>query len=177
MNRTRNPLSGHTHSNVPADSIVDGDVYGYFTLAERAKLAGIEAGAQVNDVFFSIDGALAVMENAANIILFTKPTTVYRWSFYIENKGTSGTTILDIHYVGGASIFTTQDNRPSITFDAASNLVTAAPDVITFVAGDVLQLDIDQIAVGATGARVKSYAVADASAGDVDPTDIPAADI
>jgi len=107
------------------------------------------------DALFYVDGTLAVIATSAcNVIVFTKPTNIPDWSFYIEDKGSAGTTTLDIHYVGGASIFTTQANRPSVAYDAAENLVVAVPDITDFVAGDVLELHIDAIATGAKSAVV-----------------------
>jgi hypothetical protein len=101
---------------------------------------------------FAVDGTLAVLaSSASNVIVFTKDTVIEDWYFHIEGKGSIGTTILDVHYLigGSGSIFTTQANRPSIAFDAASNLMIATPDITQFFAGDVIELQIDQVATGA----------------------------
>ena len=50
--------------------------------------------------------------------------------------------IVDLHK-NGTTMYTTQGNRPTIA--AGSTYVTATlPDVLTWAAGDVLQLEVDQ---------------------------------
>ena len=51
--------------------------------------------------------------------------------------------IYDIHK-NGTTIFTDQDNRPTIAA-AATVSTTVAPDVVDLVEGDILTLDIDQV--------------------------------
>lgn len=103
---------------------------------------------------FVVDGNLAVLAGATNVIVFAQDTTIEEWYFHIEDKGSAGITTLDIHYFGGDSIFTTQANRPTIAFDAVTNLFVATPDVTVFPAGTVLELHIDEIATGAMSAVV-----------------------
>src|SRR3990172_3176405 len=98
-------------------------------------------------ITFVIDGVLAVVENAPGAYVFTAAATIFDWYVYLKITGTAGSSIFDIH-LNGTTIFTTQANRPTVAFDDANGWVVATPDVIDFVAGDVLTFDIDQIATG-----------------------------
>ena len=63
---------------------------------------------------------------------------------------TGSTAIFDLHK-NGVTMYTTQGNRPTIAI--AGTYVTAAlPDITTWAAGDVLQLEVDQIGSGTDGA-------------------------
>ena len=63
---------------------------------------------------------------------------------------TGSTAIFDLHK-NGTTMYTTQGNRPTIAI--AGTYVTAAlPDITTWAAGDVLQLEVDQIGSGTDGA-------------------------
>ena len=58
--------------------------------------------------------------------------------------------IVDLHK-NGTTMYTTQANRPTIA--AGSTYVTATlPDVLTWAAGDVLQLEVDQKGSSTDGA-------------------------
>ena len=58
--------------------------------------------------------------------------------------------IVDLHK-NGTTMYTTQGNRPTIT--AGNTYVTATlPDVLTWAAGDVLQLEVDQKGSSTDGA-------------------------
>ena len=58
--------------------------------------------------------------------------------------------IVDLHK-NGTTMYTTQGNRPTIA--AGSTYVTATlPDVLTWTAGDVLQLEVDQKGSSTDGA-------------------------
>ena len=60
------------------------------------------------------------------------------------------TAIVDLHK-NGTTMYTTQANRPTIA--AGSTYVTATlPDVLTWAAGDILQLEVDQKGSSTDGA-------------------------
>jgi len=86
----------------------------------------------------------------------------------LRNSGSSGTTIADVnnglgsgtpttqYTVSPTTIYTTQANRPMLAAAANANATirAAQPDVTTFDAGDVLSVDVDQFAVGASDLSV-----------------------
>lgn len=104
---------------------------------------------------FAVEGALVVVDNATSILLITADTTIDQWRMYIENLGTAGSTILDVilKRVGDAdvSIFDDgiTDNRPEMLYSDTDHLITATPLIVDFLAGDILQVNIDQVATGA----------------------------
>jgi hypothetical protein len=51
----------------------------------------------------------------------------------------------------GVTIYTTQANRPKIVAGATSGALTPVADVATLNAGDVMELDIDQVGSGSPG--------------------------
>ena len=58
--------------------------------------------------------------------------------------------IVDLHK-NGTTMYTTQGNRPTIT--AGNTYITATlPDVLTWAAGDILQLEVDQKGSSTDGA-------------------------
>lgn len=63
---------------------------------------------------------------------------------------TGSSIILDINK-NGTTIFTTQANRPTIAAAATTATLAGAPEVLTFVAGDVFTVDVDQIGSGTAG--------------------------
>lgn len=103
---------------------------------------------------FSVDGRLAVVSNADNAYVFTAGTDIPVWYAYLKTTGSAGSSIFDIHlfnntYPAGVTIFTTQANRPTVAYNDANGWVMATPNITSFVAGDVLTFDIDQVATGA----------------------------
>jgi len=110
-----------------------------------SALAAIGSGANP----FEIDGVLAVTTNAVNEWLITGNTTVSGWYIYCRTTGSASDTIVDVNK-NGMTIFTTQANRPTLAYNDANKwAVSGTPDFTTFVAGDVLSIDIDQVATGA----------------------------
>ena len=103
---------------------------------------------------FSIDGRLDIISNACNAYVFTAPSSISSWYVYLKSLGSVGSSIFDIHlfnntYPNGVTIFTTQANRPTVAYNDVNGWAVAVPDITSFVAGDVLTFDIDQIATGA----------------------------
>lgn len=68
----------------------------------------------------------------------------------VGTQPTGASILVDINK-NGTTIFTTQANRPTILASTSSD-TSSVPDVTTFVAGDYLTVDIDQIGAGVAGA-------------------------
>jgi len=110
-------------------------------------------------VSFAIDGHLAVVEGAASAFIFTADMAVPEFYMFLENSGTSGSTIMDLilRRVGDADVSIFEDgiyidNRPELQWDDTDGLVIATPYITEFLAGDVLIPNVDQVAVGASDA-------------------------
>jgi len=112
----------------------------------QSALAAIGNGASQ----FEIPGVLAVTTSAAPAWLITGDTTISAWYIFCKVTGTGGgPTLVDVNK-NGTTIYTSQANRPSLAWDDANGwAISGAPDVTTFVAGDIITIDIDQIATGA----------------------------
>ena len=54
----------------------------------------------------------------------------------------------------GTTIFTTQANRPTIAVSGVSATLAGQPEVLTFAAGDLLSIDIDQVGSTVAGANL-----------------------
>lgn len=112
--------------------------------------ADIKALYRLKEVFpLSRPGTLTVVAGVSRLYLSGSYTLVdYRVS--VGTAPTGASLIVDINK-NGTTIFTTQGNRPTIA--AGSNLAsTTAPDVTTFVAGDYITVDVDQIGSTVAGA-------------------------
>lgn len=130
---------------------------------ELFYLADNSAGAAVwiplgsaagSDVIFRIDGALVVTTDADVKWLITKNTHIESWYIYADDQGSASSIIADIH-LNGTTIFTNQANRPTLAYNDGNGwAVSGTPDFVDFVAGDVLSLDLDQIATGSGRLRV-----------------------
>jgi hypothetical protein len=104
---------------------------------------------------FIVEGRLAVVDNAAPVILITAPTSITSWMMYLESLGSSGSTIIDVilKRVGDADISIFEDGiytvLPEIAYDDADHLLEVFPIITDFLAGDVLTLNIEQVAPSA----------------------------
>jgi hypothetical protein len=124
-----------------------GGVGSYFHLSENQYNIFI-SGSVLGDTLFQVDGDLAVVTGATVPYLVTKSMQISQWYIYCGNPGTTGSTIYDVN-LNGTSIFTTQANRPELLWNDPNGwAVSGVPDFTNFVAGDVLTLDIDQVALG-----------------------------
>jgi hypothetical protein len=127
----------------------DDDVYG----AVWIQVSGGGGGSDR----FSVDGRLAVIANATMAILITTDTTISEWAMYLENTGTSGSTIIDVQLYRDEGIYFDSnpvsifddgvyDVHPEMAFDDPNKVAFFTPIVTDFLAGDVLILEIEQIA-------------------------------
>jgi hypothetical protein len=114
----------------------------------------ITAGSIVNqaagaaDPSFYVDGYLAVGTNVGGVYIAPRTLGIQAVYIYCKTPGTAGSTIVDINK-NGTTIFTTQANRPTLAYDDANGWAKGTPDVTALVEGDILTIDIDQIATGA----------------------------
>jgi hypothetical protein len=69
----------------------------------------------------------------------------------VNTAPTGASLIVDVNK-NGTTIYTTQANRPTAAIASTTLTPAGAPDVTTFVDGDVLSIDVDQIGSGTAGA-------------------------
>ncbi len=120
------------------------------------------------DLNIRMDGALAVAADV-HTFLVTKDMTVDFWYIHCDDPGTASSTIFDVHK-NGTTIFTTQANRPTLAWNDANGWAkSGAPDVTTFVEGDIITIDIDQIGTGAEGLNGVGQ-VSSSGGGSANPT-------
>lgn len=98
----------------------------------------------------SVAGTLIVQTNAGLPIYFPDAATIQKISAYVRTAPTGADIIVDVN-LNGTTIFTTQANRPTIV-DGTNEDASAIPDVTAIAAGDVLEIDVDQIGSGTSGA-------------------------
>ena len=116
--------------------------------------AGSGSSASVDILRFFVDGRLAILTNVSGAVIFPFACTILNAYMYLENKGSSGSTIVDVNK-NGTSIFTTQSHRPTIQYnDVANAIKTLTPDDQFASELDILTIDIDQVASGAEGLSV-----------------------
>jgi hypothetical protein len=99
------------------------------------------------DKHFHTGGTLAVATNVFGAWIAQADGEIVLVSAYVGDNGSADDTIIDTH-LNGTTIFTDQDNRPSIAHDDSDNFSESAPDVTAFSKGDVVTFDIDAIATG-----------------------------
>lgn len=97
----------------------------------------------------SVAGPLIVQTNAGLPIFFPENATIQKISAYVRTAPTGADIIIDVN-LNGTTIFTTQANRPTIP-DGTNVDASAIPDVTSITAGDVLEIDVDQIGSGTAG--------------------------
>jgi hypothetical protein len=138
--------TGFSKSDVWIDQS-NGDAYICIDNADGAA-DWLLAGSGSGDYSFSVDGRLAVATNVPNAFIVTKDVEISACYIYCKSPGTAGSTIVDINK-NGTTIFTTSGNRPTLAFDDAVGWASSVPDILIFTEGDIITLDIDQIAIGA----------------------------
>lgn len=122
-----------------------------FVLTDATATAAVWVliGGGSGNLTFAVDGRLAVAVNVPNAIVITKDTQIESVYAYVKTTGSASSTIIDVN-LNGTTIYTTQANRPTIAYNDANGWVTTTPDILTFTAGDIITVDIDQIATGAS---------------------------
>ena len=108
-------------------------------------------------VIFSVNGSLAVLASASVPYLVTQDLTIESWYIYCEDNGSASSTIVDVNK-NGTTVFTTQSNRPTLAHNDSDNwAISGTPEVTTFTEGDVISIDIDQIATGAKNMLIVGF--------------------
>ena len=98
-------------------------------------------------IIFKAHGYLRI-KTGIDPYIAKKNYTILNVSMFRDNSGTSGSTTIDINK-NGATIFTTQANRPSIVFSSGDNqTVVATPGITSISQGDIITFDIDVVEEG-----------------------------
>ncbi len=101
-----------------------------------------------------IAGALSTGAEQGGVWLAPRSLTIEKVYIYCKTTGSAGSSIVDINK-NGATIFTTQANRPTLAFDDTDKkAVSGTPDITALAEGDIMSMDIDQIATGAADLSV-----------------------
>ena len=79
--------------------------------------------------------------------------TIKKIAATVGTTSAGSSIIVDINK-NGTTIFTTQGNRPTIAAAAVVATLAGTPNVVTFAAGDLLSVDIDQIGSGTAGSNL-----------------------
>lgn len=79
--------------------------------------------------------------------------TIKKVSAKVSSAPAGSTILVDINK-NGTTIFTTQANRPTIAASATAATLAGQPEVLTFAAGDLLSVDVDQIGSGTAGSNL-----------------------
>jgi len=163
----KSTLGGATtadHADISAND-VDTDVTG----AELEELTdgsettlhshagGGAGGVAVGGAFaaeWKIDGVMSVTVEVGGAFVVPDDATIQAVLAHAKVPGSAGSTILDVN-INAVTAYSTQGNRPTLAYDDADGVVIATdPDVTDVVAGDIITIDIDQVATGASGLSV-----------------------
>jgi len=97
---------------------------------------------------WAIAGVLSVGTEQGGIWIVPRALTIEKAYIYCKNTGTADSSIVDINK-NGTTVFTTQANCPTLAFDDTDKKAeSGTPEVTDLVEGDIVSMDIDQIAVG-----------------------------
>lgn len=100
------------------------------------------------DLNFRIEGALSATTDVFTFLI-TKNMTVDFWYIYCDAPGSAGSTIYDV-LLNGTTLFSTSGDRPTLVWnDPAGWAKSGIPDVVDFVEGDIITINIDSVATGA----------------------------
>lgn len=152
-------------SDVYIPSLTDGDTLVWNSASETWVASGVPSGGG-GDPLFNILGVLVTETTVGGKYIVTKPMTISAVYIHCTDPGTAGSTIVDIN-VNGDSIFTTQSNRPELSFED-SVAKSGTPDVVSLVENDIISLDIDQVATDAVG--LTAVVATSSSGGSTPPT-------
>jgi len=97
----------------------------------------------------TVSGTL-IVGNGKPQLRLNRKGTFRRIALVVETAPTGADLIVDIN-LNGTTIFSTQANRPKIVAGATQGNTTTF-NTLTFAAGDLLRIDIDQIGSSVAGA-------------------------
>ena len=115
-----------------------------------------EGAVVYSDLTFRIDGILSPVTDIGGFVV---PYSARIDSVFIRciDAGSAGTTIVDVNK-NGSTIFTNQNNRPTLDYDnPAKRAKSGTPDVVTISEGDLLTIDIDEVAEDASNLDVTIF--------------------
>jgi len=143
-------VTGIQGRDIAAAAPADGNVYAWDTGAGRWE-PGVAGG---NNPRIHVDGALVVTAGVGEA--YVSPSTAEIVAVYLHcgTQGTAGSTIVDVNK-NGVTIFTVQANRSTLAWNDADGVAkSGTPDVVDLAEGDILTVDIDQVATGAADMTV-----------------------
>jgi predicted aconitase with swiveling domain len=79
--------------------------------------------------------------------------TIKKIAARVGSTSAGSSILVDINK-NGTTIFTTQANRPTIAAASVVATLAGTPEVLTFAAGDLLSVDIDQIGSSTAGSNL-----------------------
>ncbi len=104
--------------------------------------------------FIGRPGVVSCGVEQAGAWMAPQALTIQKAYIYCRDTGLAGSTVIDVNK-NGVTIFTTQTNRPSLTYDDIDKkAVSGAPDITDLSEGDVITIDADQAATGAVDLSV-----------------------
>ena len=101
---------------------------------------------------FFIDGSLAVLTNVCSFLATTN-FDIARVTIRGVTLGTSDDTKIDVN-LNGVTMFTTQSNRPTLLYNDSDSVASGVPDLVQVSIGDIITIDIDEIATGSIGLEI-----------------------
>jgi len=156
----------------------EGDIY-YRSDEDKAyiyngvvwALLAYGSGAGAGSPVVQVGGALVTTTGVGGVYVVTANCDIAAVYIYCKENGSAGSTIVDVHK-DGVTIFTNQANRPELAHDDPDNVAkSGVPDITTAVEGEVLSVDIDQIATGAGNLTVVIATSSDAGTVEVQQDD------
>ncbi len=104
-------------------------------------------GTPVDTSQWKLNGRITVITSVDGAWVPQRAGTITAVTLWRGTAGGAGSTTIDVNK-NGTTIYTTQANRPSVTAasgDDATSTGAAAPDVTSFVAGDIFKMDVDAV--------------------------------
>jgi hypothetical protein len=97
---------------------------------------------------FHVDGTLAVATDVAGAYIFNQAGEIDSVAVHLKDKGDSGSTIIDVN-LNGVSLWVLAASQPEMFASSPSEYVLVSnPDTDEVSPGDIVTIDIDQIAGG-----------------------------
>lgn len=117
----------------------------------RLEIVG-HFGYTFGDPLWYVDGWLAPATNVGPTFVCPRSGYIAAVYLYVEELGTASSTIVDVN-VNGTTIFAPAE-RPEVLWNASQNWVRAVPSSGSVDEGDLITLDIDQVADNSYSATI-----------------------
>ena len=133
----------------------------------KGHVSQIVGSAHRDSFFWEFPGLISTGTQVGGTKFVGGPCIIKGILVYLKGTGSAGTTTVDINKVSVdgakmASIFTDPDDRPSIAYDASSNIFLIFPEV-PFLHGEGLSVDLD--AVGTDAEDLTVVAITESQSG------------